>query len=213
MHELGALNVAHQCATLRIDRLVHVSGIGADPNSESRYVRARGKGELLVTDVFPQATTLRASVLFGPDDKFVNTLARIARRSPVLPLFGRGLTKLQPVYVDDVADAALKALKQPISQGKTYELGGPCVYSYRALIELVLGQAKRRHLVIPLPFPVWNALAVVASVLPTPPLTHAQVMLMKQDNVVAKSALSLADLGVNPTALESVKTGLVHARA
>ena len=204
VHERGALNLAHQCATLRIGRLVHVSGIGAELNSESRYVRARGKAESLVADVFPRATTLRPSVLFGPDDKFLNTLARIGRRSPVMPLFGQGHTKLQPVYVGDVAEAALKALTLPTAQGKTYELGGPRVYSYRALIVLVLGQAKRRRLLMPLPFPAWDALAAVAAVLPSPPLTPAQVSLMKRDNVVAKAALTLADLGVNATPLEDI---------
>ena len=204
VHERGARNVAHQCAALRIDRLVHVSGVGADLNSESRYVRARGKAELLVAEVFPRATTLRPSVLFGPDDKFLNTLARIARRSPVLPLFGQGHTKLQPVYVGDVAEAALKSLTLPNSQEKTYELGGPHVYDYRTLIELVLGHAKRRRLLMPLPFPVWDALAAVGSILPSPPLTPTQVSLMKRDNVVAKAALTLADLGVNATPLEDI---------
>lgn len=204
VHELGALNVAHQTAILRINRLVHISGIGADLHSESRYVRARGKGELLVRDVFSGATIFRPSVLFGPDDKFLNTLVKMARRSPVLPLFGRGDTKLQPVYVNDVAEATLKALQHPISQGKTYELGGPSVYSYRALIELVLCQAKQRRLLLPLPFPVWDFLASAASILPNPPLTRAQVTLMKRDNTVAKSALSLEDLGVESTALEDI---------
>ena len=104
----------------------------------------------------------------------------------------------------DVAEAALKSLTLPNSPGKTYELGGPHVYSYRALIELVLGQAKKRRLLMPLPFPVWDALAAVASMLPSPPLTPAQVSLMKRDNVVAKAGLTLADLGVNATPLEDI---------
>lgn len=204
VHELGALNVAHQSATLGIDRLVHVSGIGANLHSQSNYVRARAKGELLVLDVFPRATILRPSVLFGPEDKFLNTLAQIAYRTPVLPLFGQGHTKLQPVYVGDVAEAALRALKHPDAPGKTYELGGPHICSYRALIELVLGQANRRCLLLPLPFLVWKTLAMFVSILPSPPLTRAQVALMMHDNVVAKAALSLEDLGVKATALEEI---------
>lgn len=204
VHELGALNLAHQAAAQGVDRLVHVSGIGADLRSESRYVRARAKGELLVADVFPRATILRPGVLFGPEDSFLNALAGIASRTPLLPLFGRGQTRLQPVYVGDVAEAVRRALTQPEAAGKTYELGGPEVYSYRALVELVLARSGRRRLLLPLPFPVWQALAVLASMLPAPPLTRAQVTLMKQDNLVAEDALSLADLGIEATALEDV---------
>ncbi|MDJ0947012.1 MAG: complex I NDUFA9 subunit family protein [Kiloniellales bacterium] len=204
VHERGALTVAHQAANLGIERLIHVSGIGADLESESRYVRARARGELLVTEAFARATILRPSVLFGPEDGFVNALAGIAARAPVLPLFGRGDTRLQPVYVGDVAEAARRALTHPEALGKTYELGGPEVYSYRALIELVLRHTGRRRLLLPLPFPLWQALAGLASLLPAPPLTRAQVVLMKHDNVVAKDALALGDLDVEATALENV---------
>ena len=207
VHELGALNVAHQAATLGVDRLIHVSGIGADMRSRSSYVRARAKGELLVTDVFSRATILRPGVLFGPEDKFLNALARIAHRTPVLPLFGHGRTRLQPVYVGDVAAATVSALSHPDAPGKTYELGGPRVYSYRALVELVLVQAKRRRLLLPIPFPLWEIVALLGSILPTPPITRAQVALMKHDNLVAKTALSLEDLGVTPTALEDILPG------
>ena len=204
VHELGASNVAHQAATLGLDRLVHISGIGADLRSESRYVRVRAEGERRVMEAFPQATVLRPSVLFGPQDSFVNALAGIARRTPLLPLFGRGRTRLQPVFLGDVAEAALGALAHPDAPGRTYELGGPRVYSYRALVTLVLERAGRRRLLLPVPFPVWLALAVLASFLPAPPLTRAQVVLMKRDNVVAEDALTLGDLGIEATALEAV---------
>ncbi len=204
VHELGALNIAHQAATLDIDHLVHISGIGANLYSESSYVRARGKGELFVKDVFSRATILRPSVLFGPSDKFLNTLAKIIDFSPLFPLFGRGETKLQPVYVADVAEAALKVLRAPGSQGKSYELGGPRVYSYRSLIELMLSHAGRHRLLLPVPFSIWTILATVASILPNPPVTLPQVALMKRDNVVAKSALSLDDLNVKPAAIEDI---------
>jgi len=204
VHELGALNVAHQAATLGVDRLVHISGIGADLNSESRYVRARAKGELLVMDAFARATILRPSVLFGPEDSFLNSLADITSRTPVLPLFGHGHTRLQPVYVGDVAEAALRALTHPEAPGKAYELGGPDFYSYRALIELVLERTRRRRLLLPLPFSLWRFLALLASFLPAPPLTSAQVALMRQDNLVAEGALSLDDLGIEATALDAI---------
>ncbi len=204
VHEHGAQTVAQQAATLGVDRLVHVSGIGADLQSESRYVRARAQGERLVTDAFARATILRPSVLFGPEDSFLNALAGIASRTPVLPLFGRGDTRLQPVYLGDVAEAALRGLTHPEAPGKTYELRGPDIYSYRALIELVLERTRRRRLLLPVPFSVWRMLAILASILPAPPLTGAQVALMRQDNLVAAGALSLHDLGIEATALEEV---------
>ncbi len=204
IHEGGAQTVAQQAATLGVDRLVHISGIGADLQSESRYVRARATGELLIVDAFARATILRPSVLFGPEDSFLNTLADITSRTPMLPLFGRGHTRLQPVYVGDVAEAVLRALRHPEAPGKTYELGGPDIYSYRALIELILARAKRRCLLLPVPFWLWQVVAILASVLPEPPVTSAQVALMRQDNLVAAGALSLDDLDIEATALEEI---------
>ena len=209
VHEPGAMNVAHRATARGIARLTHISGIGADLESESSYVRARAKGDLMVKDACPSATILCPSVIFSPDDTFVNTLAEIAKRSPVLPLFGSGATKLQPVYIGDVAAAVVKAIHDPNARGKTYELGGPRRYSYRALIELVLRQAGRRRLLLPVPFPIWDLLVSLASVLPHPPLTRAQVTLMKSDNVVGKGQLSLADLGVEAKPLEDVLTQYV----
>jgi NADH dehydrogenase len=213
IHELGALNVAHQCALRNIGRLVHISGIGADMNSESSYVRARAKGELLVRDVFSDATILRPSVLFGTEDGFLNTLAKIARSSPVLPLFGRGGTRLQPVYVGDVAVAAVNALTAPGASGNVYELGGPQIYSYEALIDLVLTHAKQRRLLLPVPFLIWDFLAMLSSILPRPPLTRAQVTLMKQDNIVSGTSLTLGDLGVDPTSLEDILPHYAFSRS
>lgn len=204
VHELGALNVAHQSAVLGVDRLVLISGIGADQRSSSSYVRARAKGELLVSDVFPHATILRPSVLFGVQDSFLNSLSKITKASPFLPLFGSGATKLQPVFVGDVADAVLRALTLPEATGKTYELGGPGVYSYRGLIEILLARSGARCLLLPVPFAIWDLLASAASLLPRPPLTKAQVTLMRKDNLVSKGAPSLEDLGLVPTPLEKI---------
>lgn len=204
IHELGALNVAHQCVAKKVKCLIHISGIGADLRSRSSYVRARAKGELLVRDVFPRTTILRPSVLFGPGDKFINTLAKIIRYSPVVPLFGKGQTKLQPVYVGDVALATHLALQKAPPHGKTYELGGPRVYTYGELINLVLALVGRRRLVMPLPFILWEGLSAVGSLLPASPLTRDQVLLMKEDNVVARNALSLANLGITATPLEDI---------
>ncbi len=204
VHEAGAANVARHCAEQKLQRLIHISGIGADPNSTSSYVRARAKGEHLAKDAFSKTTILRPSVLFGPRDKFINTLAQIVRHAPVVPLFGHGDTKLQPVYVGDVGLAALHALQSSTSAGKTYELGGPRALTYRELIELVMEETGKRRLLLPLPFFLWEALAALVSPLPAPPVTRDQIALMRDDNVVAEDFLSLKDLGVDATALEDV---------
>ena len=166
VHELGAMHVARQSARAGVKVLVHLSGIGADLNSQSSYVRSRARGELLVREFFPAAAILRPSVLFGPGDKFLNTLIAMVRRSPVLALFGAGDTRLQPVYVDDVGKAVLRVLTTPSSEGKVYELGGPQIYRYRALIELVLKEASQSRILLPLPFFAWDALARLLMLLP-----------------------------------------------
>lgn len=204
VHAQGALNVARQARQAGVQRLVHISGIGADTGSSSRYVRCRAKGEALVQEAFPHATVLRPSVMFGPEDALFAVLAMLVRRLPVIPLFGRGRTRLQPVYVGDVAKAVAQTLYAPSSEGKRYELGGPDVYTYRELVELVQRKLGRRRVLLPVPFPVWTTLASTLSVLPTPPLTRDQVVLMTRDNVVARDALTLSDLGVVPTSVEAI---------
>ena len=204
VHVQGALNVARRASRAGVARLVHISGIGADPGSESRYVRARAVGESVVKEAFQGATILRPSVLFGPEDAFLNTLARLTRFSPVLPLFGNGATLLQPVFVGDVAAAVARALVEPTSRGKVYELGGPRVYCYKELIELVVKRLGRKRLLLSVPYFLWDLQAALMSVLPNPPLTHDQIVLMKRDNVVSKAALTLADLSIDATAVETL---------
>ena len=206
VHVEGAGRVARQAARVRA-RLVHLSGIGADASSRSRYVRARAQGEAAVREAYPKATILRPSVLFGPGDAFFNTFARMARAAPVLPLFGAGDTRLQPVFVDDVAEAVARALGGHDAAGRIYELGGPKTYSYRELLQLVLDREGKRRPFLPLPFAAWHAMATAASLLPGPPLTRDQVFLMEQDNLVAPDALGFADLGIAPTPVEEVLPG------
>lgn len=204
VHVEGAGRVARAAAAAGVSRLVHISGIGAAARSPSAYVRARAAGEAAVRAAFEGAAILRPSVLFGPGDAFFNMLAGLARASPVLPLFGRGDTRLQPVYVDDVAEAAVRALSGDAALGRTFELGGPKAYSYRDLLTLMLAQIGRRRYLLPLPFALWHGLARVAGGLPRPPLTRDQVILMEQDNVVDPDAHGFADLGIEPTAVEAV---------
>lgn len=213
IHGQGALHVARQARQAGAERLIHISGLGADPGSDSPYVRARGIGEHLVREAFEGVTILRPSVIFGAEDSFFNTLAGLARGSPVLPLFGSGRTRLQPVFVGDVAEACARVLADPATKGRIYELGGPRVYAYRALLELVLERVGRRRLLLPVPFFLWDTLAALMAVLPNPPLTRDQVKLMRRDNVVEATALTLQDLGIAPTSVEQVLPSYIHPDA
>ncbi len=202
IHGQGAQHVARQAKEAGAARLIHISGLGADPGSGSPYVRARGIGENLVREAFDGVTILRPSVIFGPGDAFVNKLAAMGRKAPVLPIFGMGGTRLQPVFVGDVADACARILADPGTQGRVYELGGPQVYAYRDLVRLVLDRAGARTALVPVPFLVWDVLACALALLPNPPLTRDQVTLMKEDNVVGREALGLGNLGIRPVLLE-----------
>jgi uncharacterized protein YbjT (DUF2867 family) len=211
IHGQGARHVAQAAATGGVQRLVHISGIGTDPGSASPYVRARAFGERLVREAFPAATILRPSVMFGPND-FLDRLAGLARVMPALPLFGSGDVRLQPVYVNDVATAVVQALATPQAAGQLYELGGPRVYSYKALVQLVLDQSGRKRLLLPVPYVLWDALAALMAPLPRRPISRDQVKLMQEDNVVSQGALTFADLGITPTALEAIAPTYLRPR-
>ena len=202
IHGQGAQHVARQAKEAGAERLIHISGLGADPGSDSPYVRARGIGERLVKEAFDGVTILRPSVIFGPGDSFLNRLAAMARQTPVLPLFGTGGTRLQPVFVGNVAQACARGLADPSTRGRVYEIGGPRVYAYKELVRLVLERVGGRTALIPVPFLVWDLLAAVMTLHPNPPLTRDQVKLMKRDNVVGRQALTLGDLGIRPVPLE-----------
>ena len=211
IHGRGALHVARQAKLAGVERLIHISGLGADPGSDSPYVRARGIGESLVKEAFEGVTILRPSVIFGPDDAFLNRLAGMARQTPVLPLFGTGGTRLQPVFVGNVAEACARVLADPSTQSRVYEIGGPRVYTYKELVQLVIEGIGRRAVMIPVPFLVWDILAAAMTLHPNSPLTRDQVKLMRRDNVVGRQALSLEDLGIRPTPVEEVLPACIGA--
>ena len=195
IHVEGAARIARLARDDGVEQVVHISGIGVDPTSSSAYVRARARGEQRVREAFPNATVLRPSVLFGPGDSFIRTLDGLSRL-PVIPLFGDGSVRLQPVYVEDVAEAVNSALGQPA--GGAFELGGRDILSYREILRAVLRERSRRRLLLPVPFPIWRALAGIASLLPSPPLTRDQVALMQADNVVASGVRNFSDLHITP---------------
>ena len=204
VHHAGPARLARFAREAGVDRFVHISAIGADAQSSSAYARTKAAGEQAVRDAFPTVTILRPSVVFGPEDQFFNRFASMAMFSPVLPLIGGGETRFQPVYVGDVADAVVTCLEDPATAGRIYELGGPKIYTFREVIELVLSEIRRKRPLVDLPFGLAAFQARLMAILPSPPLTPDQVELLKSDNIVSSGALTLASLGITPTPAEVV---------
>jgi len=203
IHERAAAAIAREARKSGCTALAHVSAIGANPASESRYASSKGRGEQRLRDAFPDAVILRPSIVFGPEDQFFNRFAALTRVSPVLPLIGGGTTKFQPVFVGDVASATLCALQDGTHAGKVFELGGPNVHTFRELMEFVLRETARRRILVPIPFPVAMVQAFFLQFLPNPLLTPDQVRLLRTANVVPEGALALSDLGIVPTSVEA----------
>jgi NADH dehydrogenase len=205
----GAERVAKAAAAEGIARLVHISAIGADPASPAAYARSKAAGEAAVRQALPGAVIVRPSVVFGPEDDFFNRFAAMAARGPVLPLIGGGKTRLQPVFVADVAAAVATALEDPATAGQTFELGGPGVYSFEDLMKLVLLATGRKRPLAAVPAGFAALLgrlgdAIGSLGLVAPPITSDQVKMLAADNVVAPGARGLADLGVAATAVEAI---------
>ena len=210
LHAKGAEEIAEACAARGITRLVQVSALGADANSPSKYARTKAEGEAAARKHVPSATIVRPSVVFGVDDQFFNRFAAMASLMPVLPLPGGGATRFQPVFVGDVASAIAQAVRDPATAGKTYELGGPEVMTYRQVMETTLAQIHKSRLLLPLPWGIAGLIGAVGDIqvklVPFPPLLTAdQVELLKLDNMVSPGALGLKALGVTaPVAAEAV---------
>ena len=205
VHARGAQLVAEAAARAGVQRLVQVSAIGAAADSPSLYARSKAAGEAAVLRAFPKATIVRPSIVFGPEDDFFNRFAALARILWVLPLIGGGQNRMQPVYVGDVATALARVLLDGDSSGKTFELGGPRVLTFKEILELVLHETGRSALLLPLPVPVAMMQAAVLELLPIPPLlTRDQVRLLQQDNVASAALPGLDALGIVPTPVEAV---------
>ena len=185
-------------------RLVLVSGIGANPQSRYPYIRARGRGELAVQQAFPSTTIVRPGAMFGPGDALFGTLADLAPMLPMLPLIGGGRSRLQPVYVEDVAEAITRMFADPGTGGRTYELAGPGVYTMRELVKITLRLIGRRRLLMPVPFAVATVQARLFELLPSPPLTTNQVDLLRTDNVASGVLPGFRELGIEPKGVEEV---------
>ncbi|MFI4975170.1 MAG: complex I NDUFA9 subunit family protein [Caulobacterales bacterium] len=210
VHAQGARTIAEAAKAAGAARFVQISAIGADAHSTARYARTKAAGEAAVREVFADSVILRPSIVFGPDDHFFNRFAGMAVFSPALPLIGGGHTRFQPVFVGDVGKAVAAAVASPDAAGQTYELGGPGVYSFRDLMELTLKEIGRSRMLLAIPFGAAKLIGaagdlVALSPFPIAPLlTDDQVELLRADNIVHEGALDLADLGVQPTALEPI---------
>jgi uncharacterized protein YbjT (DUF2867 family) len=205
VHIDAATRVARVAREAGVEHLAHISGIGADAESTSRYIRARGAGEQAVQRAFANTTLIRPSVMFGPDDAFLTTLVKMVRLLPVLPIFGSGETRLQPVYVEDVAEGVTRAmLNGPAPRPSCYEFGGPQIYTYEGLLRTVARTVGARPKLVPMPFALWHAIARIAEYVPGAPLTRDQIALMQNDNVASPHLPGLAELGIQPTPMEAV---------
>ena len=216
----GAINIAEACAKAGIKRFVHLSAIGADAAAKADYAETKGEAENAIRKILPEATILRPSVVFGPEDDFFNRFASLASHplstiAPFLPAIGGGATKVQPVYAGDVAEAIANVVKTETASGKTYELGGPSVYSFSEIYDFIGETIDRKRYALPLPFFVAKPMGLAfgtlfryvwplsSGILGAPPITGNQVELLRNDNVVGDTALTLADLGVMQ--LESIE--------
>ncbi len=209
----GAGRVARLAAEAGVQQFVQISAIGADPESDSAYARSKASGEAAVREAFPGAVILRPSIIFGPEDQFFNRFAGMTRFSPFLPIAG-AKTRFQPVYVDDVAQAAAKAAMGEVTPG-IYELGGPDVRSFRELMEGMLAQIRRKRVIVSLPwflahFAAWGfdlLQTITLGLFTNNQLTRDQVRQLRRDNVVGEGAKGFAELGITPVPMELVLPG------
>jgi NADH dehydrogenase len=203
VHTEGAGRIARLAAAAGVKRLVHVSAIGADPMSASKYAASKGEGERAVRADFPEAVVLRPSIVFGPEDAFFNRFAAMAALLPFMPVIC-GATRFQPVYVGDVADAVMAGLDRQDARGATYELGGPHVWTFRELLAWTVAETGRHRRLIDIPLAVARLQAMVAERLPGKPFTSDQLRLLQRDNVVAPGMPDLQALGIVPASVQAI---------
>ena len=212
VHVEAARRLAARAQQHGLERLVQVSGIGADAASPSLYIRKRAEGELAVRAAFPDAVIVRPAVMFGSDDALLTTILALLRYLPVFPMFGRGLTRLQPAYVGDLAEAIARVLARTERRAVTLECGGPRIYFYEELLRAVAREAGLTARLMPMPFAAWHALASVGEMLPNAPVTRNQIELMQVDTVASPSMPGFAELGIAPRPLEDVVREMLAQR-
>lgn len=209
VHVDGPRLLARLARRAGVDRFVHLSALGAAPDAPAKYSRSKAAGEVAVRTEFEGSVILRPSLIVGAEDRFFNRFAGMTRLAPCLPLIGGGQTKLQPIFVGDVADAVMAALADKSSPGRTYELAGPRVYSFAELMDLLLSEIGRRRTLVRVPYGVASILGFFLGMAPNPLLTRDQVRLLRTDLVVRPRSdiATIADLGVEPVAIEAIIAG------
>ena len=210
VHVGAAERVARLAREAGVEKFLHISGIGADTRSASLYIRRRGEGEAAVLSSFPSATVLRPAVMFGPGDAFLTPLLLMLRRLPAFPMFGDGGTRIQPAYVEDVGEASARVL-QAQDPHQIYELAGPRIYTYRALLRALALAPGNRPFLVPFPYALWHAIGFLAEFLPSPPITRSEVELMEADSVPRPDAPGFEALQIVPQAIEDVLPEVLHS--
>lgn len=199
----GPGRLGRLAAAAGVGRVVHISAIGADAASASAYARTKAEGEVALLAAFPRATILRPSIVFGEGDGFFGRFAPMAAWLPIMPVIS-GATRFQPVFVGDVADAVLAALHDPATEGKVYELGGPRVWTFRELLAFILKETRRNRRLVEIPPALAALQARIGELLPNPPLTRDQLILLARDNVADPRLPGLKELGIAPRAVEAI---------
>ena len=202
----GAANVATAAAKAGVGQFIHMSAIGADSASPSRYGKSKGDGEAAVRAAFPSAVILRPSIIFGREDQFINRFAGLIRMLPVVPVFSAE-TRFQPVFVGDVARAVMAALVNPDAAGKTFELGGPQTFSMLEINKWIAKACGREKYYFPISDIIGAGMAKLTGWLPGAPMTWDQWLMLQSDNVVSEGAAGLDALDVEPTPLEAIAPG------
>ncbi|HBN23298.1 MAG TPA: complex I NDUFA9 subunit family protein [Holosporales bacterium] len=204
VHVKAIEDIAVACAKHSINRLIHISALGADLKSESNYARTKALGEQKGQAAFKEMTVIRPGLLFGAGDDFFNRFADLAKIAPLLTLFDKGKTKLQPIYVGDVAQGIMTVLKDSTSKGKLYELGGDQIFTFKELMGLLLKFIDRPKPIISFPDPIGKALSYILQFMPKPLVTPDQLRFLKNDAVVGKKSKTLKDLSIVPKHLEAI---------
>jgi NADH dehydrogenase len=204
IHGEIAKNIAQAASNLNVEKLIHISALGIDKAITSRYAKSKLTGETEVLRSFHNATIIRPSIIFGIEDNFFNQFARMAKYSLFLPLIGGGITKFQPVFVDDVAQAIVKILNCEQYGGKIFELTGPQIYNFKEIMEFILKTINKKRLLLPIPFKFASIIGKIKELLPKPLLTSDQVELLKYNNINSKNYLGFEDLGILPKNIEDI---------
>lgn len=203
LHAELPMRLAEIAQRTGVEKIVHVSALGAALTSNSRSARSKALGERGLLRVMPNASILRPSVIFGQGDSFFCRFGQMAMLAPALPLIGGGRNLMQPVYVGDVAEAVIRCLGNGDTDGKIFELGGPSVYSFRELMEMTRTAIGRKVWLVPVPFAMMRLLAMLVSILPNPPITADQLRQLRYDNTVSGTLPDFSDLGITPQPVEA----------